>query len=323
MTTFIILAIFIFFNFFIISNFKYISKKININDKPNSRKIHKKKTPAVGGAIILLNFFLYSLFYFFFDNIEVEITTFFVKKTNYFLFLFTLLIIFFLGIYDDKKNLSPGIKLSLLSLIIFIFIYLDNTVLLNELKFSFNENFIALNKYSYLFTILCFLLFINACNMFDGINAQSASYFLIFFFFLVQITYFNYILMTIFISLIAFLYLNYSGKTFLGNNGIFILAFTASYIVIKLYNNKSIEYADTIFIMMMIPGFDMLRLFIQRLCHKRNPFSADKQHLHHLILNKLGFPKTIFLLVTYLSVPFAMLKIGFASLMIIFFNIII
>jgi UDP-GlcNAc:undecaprenyl-phosphate GlcNAc-1-phosphate transferase len=323
MTTFIIITIFILFNFFIISNFKHISKKINLNDKPNSRKIHKKKTPAIGGVIILLNFFLYSLFYFFFDSIENEITNFFIKKNNYFLFLYTFLMIFFLGICDDKKDLSPSIKLFLLSLTIFILIYLDNTVLLKELKFSFNEDVIGVNKYSYLLTILCFLLFINACNMFDGINGQSAFYFLIFLFFLIQITYFNYLLITLFISLIAFLYLNYSGKIFLGNNGILALAFTASYIVIKLYNNKSIEYADTIFIMMMIPGLDMLRLFIQRLYYSKNPFYADKQHLHHLILNKLGFQKTIFLLVIYLLIPFAMFKIGFTNLTIIFFNILI
>jgi UDP-GlcNAc:undecaprenyl-phosphate GlcNAc-1-phosphate transferase len=225
--------------------------------------------------------------------------------------------------YDDKKNLTPNIKLFIFSIIILILICLDDQIILSELKFSFKKDIVSLNKYSYLFTILCFLLFINACNMFDGINAQSASFFIIFIIFFIQITHFNYFLTILFISLISFLYLNYSGKIFLGNNGIFILAFIFSYISIKFYNNKSIEYADTIFTIMMIPGFDMLRLFIQRLYNKKNPFYADKKHLHHLILNSLGFQKTILLLITYLMTPIAFLKIGFPNIMIIFFNILI
>jgi UDP-GlcNAc:undecaprenyl-phosphate GlcNAc-1-phosphate transferase len=319
----IITLLFIFFNTIIILNFKHISKKINIYDEPNLRKIHKKKTPVIGGVIILLNFFLYSIFFFFFNEIEIEILNFFTKKINYYLFLFTILIIFFFGIYDDKRNLNPNIKLLILSLITFILIGLDNQILLNELKFSFIQDILSLNKYSYLFTILCFLLFINACNMFDGINGQSASFFIIFIILLIQLTHFNYLLTILFISLISFLYLNYSGKIFLGNNGICVLAFIFSYTTIRLYNNKSIEYADTIFIAMMIPGFDMLRLFIQRLYNKKNPFHSDKKHLHHLILNNLSFQKTILLLITYLITPFAMLKIGFSNLTIIFFNILI
>jgi UDP-GlcNAc:undecaprenyl-phosphate GlcNAc-1-phosphate transferase len=319
----IITVLFIFSNTIIILNYKYISKKINIYDKPNIRKIHKKKTPVIGGIIIVLNFFLYSIFSFFFNEIEFEILNFFIEKINYYLFLFTILIIFFFGIYDDKKNLNPNIKLFILSLIIFILIGLDNQILLNKLKFSFTEDILSLNKYSYLFTILCFLLFINASNMFDGINGQSASFFIIFIIFLIHLTHLNYLLIILLISLISFLYLNYSGKIFLGNNGICVLAFIFSYITVRLYNNKNIEYAETIFIAMMIPGFDMLRLFIQRLYNKKNPFHSDKKHLHHLILNNLSFQKTILLLITYLITPFTMLKIGFSNLTIIFFNILL
>lgn len=314
--------LFIFFNTLIIQNYKYISEKIKIFDKPNNRKIHKKNTPVIGGLIILLNFFLYFIFSVF-NEVEIEILNFFIKKSNYYLFLFTILIIFFFGIYDDKKNLNPNTKLLVLSLITFILISLDDQILLKELKFSFTKNILSLNKYSYIFTILCFLLFINASNMFDGINAQSAVFFIINIFFLIEVTHVNYLLTILFISLVSFLYLNYSGKIFLGNNGIFLLAFVFSYITIKFYNNKNIKYADTIFVIMMIPGFDMLRLFIQRLYNRKNPFYADKKHLHHLILNNLSFQKTLLLMITYLMTPFVMLKMGFSNLFIIFLNILI
>ena len=55
-------------------------------------------------------------------------------------------------------------------------IYLDKEIILNEIKFSFYDKNILLNEYNIFFTIFCFLVFINAFNMFDGINLQSKSY---------------------------------------------------------------------------------------------------------------------------------------------------
>ena len=40
---------------------------------------------------------------------------------------------------------------------------------------------------------------------------------------------------------------------------------------------------------MAVPGLDMFRLFLERILNKKNPFKADSNHLHHLILYK--FPK--------------------------------
>jgi UDP-GlcNAc:undecaprenyl-phosphate GlcNAc-1-phosphate transferase len=49
----------------------------------------------------------------------------------------------------------------------------------------------------------------------------------------------------------------------------------------------------------MLPGLDMLRVFLIRIIKKKNPFSPDRIHLHHLLiaqgLNRIGI-LTIFLL---------------------------
>jgi hypothetical protein len=39
----------------------------------------------------------------------------------------------------------------------------------------------------------------------------------------------------------------------------------------------------------MVPGLDMLRLFIQRLSKFNNPFKPDRNHIHHYFSNKLEF----------------------------------
>ena len=54
----------------------------------------------------------------------------------------------------------------------------------------------------------------------------------------------------------------------------------------------------------MIPGIDMLRLFIFRIKNKKNPFSGDNNHIHHLLLkfhknnNDLAILSTLLILFT-------------------------
>ena len=93
--------------------------------------------------------------------------------------------LFFFGFIDDKYDLNPYIKLLLLILSILFLFYLNDDFLIKELKFSFLNKNIQLGNFSLIFTLLCYLLFINAFNMFDGINLQSSIFFgsfIIFFF---------------------------------------------------------------------------------------------------------------------------------------------
>ena len=99
---------------------------------------------------------------------------------------------FLIGIYDDKYNLSANKKLFLNFFIILFIILLDDSLVIKKLNFSFFDNPIYLKSFSHLFTVLCILLFLNALNMFDGINLQAAFYCLIFYNFSSQ-KYFLYI----------------------------------------------------------------------------------------------------------------------------------
>ena len=132
----------------------------------------------------------------------------------------------------------------------------------------------------------------NALNMFDGINLQSGFYcLLIFCVFIYKNIFFN-LSLSIIISLILFLYLNFRNKIYLGESGIQFLAFLISYIFIKSTNFQNFTfYADEIFIIMAIPGLDMFRLFIARLISGKHPFKPDTNHIHHLISNY--FPKMV------------------------------
>ena len=124
--------------------------------------------------------------------------------------------------------------------------------------------------------------------MYDGINLQAGLYsiyiFIIFFFFSE-----NYIFLIILIPLITFLYFNFKNKIFLGNSGSYLIGFLISYFTIKIFNNFNNIYSDKLFLLMLMPGFDMLRLFIFRLLNKKNPFKSDTYHFHHLLFSNYNF----------------------------------
>ena len=159
--------------------------------------------------------------------------------------------------------------------------------------------------------------------MFDGINLQSSCYtliILIYFLYLIP----NSILVSILIIFILFfIYLNYSNKSFLGDSGTLLISFVLSVIFIKLFNKELIIYSDEILIYMLIPGIDMIRLFFERVKKGRNPFSYDRLHLHHLLLEKYSYLKTICIIIIFITLPIVLNHLGIARLNIIFISIIL
>ena len=264
-------------------------------DHPNKRKIHSKKILLSGGLFFFINLVLFILI-----NIlgNVELILFSKNYTENF-FLFSTIIFFLLGFVDDKANLNPNLKLLIIILILSSFLYMNKYFVIEFLRFSFIDETIYLGKYSYLFTILCLSLFINAFNMYDGINLQSGSYSLLFFIFFILNSHNIFFSIVFVFSHILFMIKNFKSKSFLGDNGCYILSFIIGIFIIDLYKNEKI-YCDHIFLLMMFPGIDMLRLFVVRLFKKQNPFVGDKNHIHHILLENFNQNK-VFLILFFIN----------------------
>ena len=76
-----------------------------------------------------------------------------------------------------------------------------------------------------------------------------------------------------------------------------LISFIIGFMFIKLYNIKILNFADEVVLFMLVPGIDLIRLVFERLYNKKNPLSFDRNHIHHLFLNKYSYLKTI----TYLN----------------------
>ena len=294
----------IFCNLVFLFFFQTISKYINIFDLPDDkRKIHTSKTSLLGGLIFLINIFGYLIYEVIVNKSPIFEILGFQKHLSTFIFICSLILLFVIGFVDDKVKLSAKLRLVLLTSIISINLLVNPELNISLIKLSFMNQF-SIGDLSFFWTFLCFLLFINAFNFFDGLNLQSAGLiYSICIFFLYKNIFFDFFII-VFIANTLFLYLNYQSKTFLGNSGSFFLPFLFGALFISSYNNIPSVMADEIVVLMLIPGWDLLRLFFLRIMHKKNPMSADNNHIHHYLIKKFSHIKSAMIVQSIIWIPF-------------------
>jgi UDP-GlcNAc:undecaprenyl-phosphate GlcNAc-1-phosphate transferase len=284
MNIYLFLIFFIFLNLILFISYNKIKSIITVKDYPDDRKIHKKPVPLLGGPILFFNLSIFI----FLINLKIINFNF---NININLFYLYCLIIFVLGLLDDIYIVNPNKKLFAFFILFFSYCFFEKSILIQNISFSFRLTEISIGQYSYLFTVICFIAFINAFNMFDGINLQTSTYSI---FLSLNIVFFNFnlLFLMILIFLIFFSFLNYNNKSFLGNSGSYLLPFIFSITFILNHNFYDFN-ADLIFVLMAIPGFELIRLTIYRIYKGKHPFFPDKNHIHHLMLKKFSYYKTI------------------------------
>lgn len=294
-----------------------ISNFFHLVDFPNSkRKIHSEPTPLLGGLFIFILIGLYLYQY----NSQIP--------AREFVSLFSLIIFFFIvGLIDDVFNLNSYFRLIILSLATFFSLSNSNFFLISDLRlinvdhiYFLDQTYIIINsKIAALFlTTLCIMLLVNALNLADGINGLSAMmitswllYIKIFLF-----NDFSPLGTSGFIILILISFYIYKGKFFMGDYGVTVGGLFVGLTAIAAYNFQDIN-SNTIFVeelclLFIVPGIDMFRLFTERLIKRKDPFSADNNHLHHILLKKFSLNKT---LIIYFLISF------FPILIFKFFNV--
>ena len=265
---------FLLLNFFLLTKHELISSWVNVFDLNSVSKIS-----LLGGTFLISNIFL-SYIFFFLEIIPYE----HFYKINVGLLILGM---FILGFIDDKFKIKPSVRLILTFFLIFFFLQ-DESYLIRKFNFSFtNSNLFTIesSSLSILFTIFCIMSFVNALNFFDGINLQVILYTMgcIIYLFFIEYSYF---LLIILVTLTFFSYLNYQNKSFLGDSGTYILAIVISLSVIN-FHNRNLIFADQIILLFLLPGFEIVRLFIERIYKKKSPLSGDNEHIHHLMKKKV------------------------------------
>ena len=255
----------------------FLSKKLNLVDKPNLRKVHKLDVVNISGIIISI-----------FMVIVIGITEYSKLLENIIIFGFLISLI---GFFDDRSEMKPSTKFFLM-LFPTSYLILNGFTLTNLGKYEF-INILELGKASIPFTFLAVMLLINAINYIDGTDGLLIGYAitaLLYFYFLSdkQSQYLSLILIFIyflFISLIFnFLPIQSGFKSFMGDSGSLFISFFISFTLIFLYKYKGIHPAFLIWAC-WLPVYDFLHVTLQRLIIRSNFSNPDKSHFHHYVLN--------------------------------------
>lgn len=256
---------------------------------PNGRSSHKGNVPVLGGLALFLGV-----------GISTAMWTKAVDFPEVNGIFGASLILMAVGLKDDILIIDPSKKLAgeiLAALLIVLFANIrftsfQGTLGFHDLGYAF----------SIAFTVFVIVLIINAFNLIDGIDGLASgigilvSFIYGYWFYQVGEISFAILSLALTGALTGFFYFNVLGsrnKIFMGDSGALLLGLLLAVLSIKfcevnltdtsLYQMSS---APAIAIALLsIPLFDILRVFTIRIFRKKSPIRADKNHIHHVLLD--------------------------------------
>ncbi len=303
MTTVLQIIFFLLVNAFVVFYFKNLSKYFNLYDYPTLER-KKQKTPVslFGGFIFFINFIVFVCFDIFYNNNSYLINLGLNTNIKVFFFLIIFCLIYLIGYIDDKIDIRPFNKLILLLMLTFLIVYFNPNFNIKTLRSNLFTNDIDLFFFGSLFSTLCIVAYMNALNMFDGINLISfLHFFSIPVIFIMENFFLNFSILLSF-SLLIFAYLNFKNMTFFGDSGIYILSFISALMVIDFYDTLKINI-EYVLIIIFLPMIDFFRLFFVRIYKGKDPFRADENHFHHLVSKRFNFKITILIYILFIYLP--------------------
>ncbi len=249
----------------------FVGSRLNIIDYPNQRKVHESPTLRTGGILIFSGFIIGT----------------FIFKTylypNFWPIIFFATFTFALGLIEDRHKLNAKIRLIIQGIIAYLCIFYAGAVLKDIGLFAL-PYFIQIP-----FTIFAIVGVINAFNIIDGLDGLSSGLGIIAAFCLGILAYQHndhelFRLSVIFTgALVGFIIFNLKGKIFMGDSGSYLTGFMIAVLSIMLVNRNPAVSPFAPFLIILIPVFDTLFAIYRRRRLKRDPFKADRRHLHHIL----------------------------------------
>lgn len=260
-------------------------------DKPNQRKVHQKVMPRLGGLAIFISMVIgFAIAQPFDDDIAT------------WPILLGATIIVITGVFDDRFEISPRVKLLGQILAAGVVIYAGVQVETINLPFGAQIEF---GIFTIPFTLLWIVGITNAINLIDGLDGLAAGVSSIV---LITISAMAMVMGNTFVvvmgtillaSTLGFLIYNFHpAKIFMGDTGALLLGFMIS--VFSILGFKSITVYSLILpiIILGVPISDTLFAIIRRIVNKKPLSAPDKSHLHHCLL-RLGFSHRQTVLIIY------------------------
>jgi len=255
-----------------------LAKFVGMMDFPSERKQHGHPVPLVGGVAIFIG--LLSI-------------TFYLSVFGWLLLCTGLLMA--VGILDDKYHIGVRLRL-FVQLVVAVLMGLGSGVWIDSLGtfwgYDFNLGLMAIP-----FTLFAVVGLTNAFNMLDGIDGLASGHGVVTAFSLLvsslligQPIHVSWVLglaatITAF-WLVNVRFIQVAPRVFLGDAGSTAIGFILAWLLIG-YSQKPWGVMDPVMALwcLSIPVVDTVAVIFRRLKQKRSPFSPDRTHLHHLMID--------------------------------------
>lgn len=266
--------------------------RFRLMDIPAGRKKHRTETPLMGGIALLVAMVPVAA-------VATLPTTTERWQSSFAIWLTAVAAMALIGIADDRHSLSPRARLVLSFLVFGVAAATDPTFNVRILDFEHPPFVLGLGTWSLavIFTIVCSVGLVNAVNMADGKNGLVIGLCLGWLMLLASRapTSMLPLIAVLGAVLAVLLVFNLMGWLFLGDGGAYGLACAIGMLAIMIYNSPGSHAiravsADELVLLFIIPVFDSFRLTYVRLRQGRSPMAADRNHLHHHLQDKIGWP---------------------------------
>ena len=279
--------------------------RLRLLDTPGERKLHRRPTPLVGGIALLVGFVPAVVF--------AAATGGMMPSTAEGLVIAACTTgLVLIGLADDRHSLSPRMRLVASFLIygLAAWYYATFDVRLLNFEHPFFEIGLATGALAVFFTSLCLVGLVNAVNMADGKNGLVMGLCLgwVVLIALRAPVWLGPALVSLAAVLSVMLAFNAKGRLFLGDGGAYGTAAAIGLMAIATYNTpgqhalRSIS-AEEMIILFAVPVLDSFRLTFIRLRRGQSPMSPDRDHLHHNLENRHGWPLGLFIYWVIALVP--------------------
>lgn len=268
-----------------------VVKLKRLYEKLSERSSHTMHVPSFGGVTFFVVFVL---------AISIAEQFFMAGRAIYLAPAAT--IMFVVGLKDDLTGISPLNKI-MAQLIATTLLFLSTDFQITNLN-----GFVGLHEASPLLVVplsyAVVIFFINAFNLIDGIDGLASSlgafYFTAFGFIFYFLNDWAFLSVSICMvgMFIAFLRYNLSSdkKIFMGDTGSLFIGFILVAFVIHLMASdftdklflKNANFGVFLIALLFVPVLDSIRVFVARAAEGRSPFSPDRNHIHHILMDRFA-----------------------------------
>lgn len=276
---------------------RLLGEPLRLIDHPDTdRKFHEASIPLTGGISLLST--LLVVFFAFGLTVPVSGLSDVVWQT----LIVCLCSLVLLHAIDDIMELRSSTRFAI-DIALALLICLYGMIRLTDLEDLFGFGTVWLGRFSIPMTIFCFVAASNAFNFTDGIDGLCIGLAIICFLTIIGLVAQHtgidrtivpaiWVVIMALIPIYAFNVGLFGERfvVFLGDSGARLIGFIAA-IALVVVGFKNMIQPVTAFFPIAVPVCDCLVLMGWRAIHGRSPFSADRLHLHHLLLD-IGFSQS-------------------------------